>query len=117
MSGATELDFAGLGPFLTILIIAALPTHIWRWLGVLFAGRLTEESEIFIWVKAVAIALLAALISQLILFPNGALADVPMLVRVAGAAIGLAVYFATRRTLVLGLLAGEAIIAAGWFLR
>lgn len=117
MSGAADLNLAGLGPYLSILIAAAVPTHVWRWLGVLLAGRLTEESEFFVWIKAVATALVAGLIAQLILFPNGALADVPTVARIGAALAGLAVYFATGKRLVLGLAVAEAIVIAAWFLR
>ncbi|MEW5424773.1 AzlD domain-containing protein [Amorphus sp. 3PC139-8] len=116
MSGAADMNLAGLGPYLSILIAAAVPTHVWRWLGVLLAGRLTEDSEFFAWIKAVATALVAGLIAQLILFPNGALADVAMEVRVGAALAGLAVYFVTGKRLVLGLLVAEALVIGTWFL-
>lgn len=113
---APELSLWGLGPYLTILLVAALPTHIWRWLGVLFAGRLSEDSEVFRWIKAVATALVSGLIAQLILFPKGALADVPMGFRIAAAAIGMAAYLLGRRNLALGIIAAEAALVAAWFL-
>lgn len=116
MSGADGMNLAGLGPYLTILIAAAIPTQVWRWLGVIFAGRLSEDSEVFIWVKAVATALVAALIAQLILFPNGALAEVALPIRVGSAVAGIAVYFGTGKKLILGLLVAEAALIAAFVL-
>jgi len=116
MSAADGLSLPGLGPYLTILVAAALPTHVWRWLGVLLAGRLSEDTEFFRWIKAVATALVAGLIAQLILFPNGTLADVAMPVRIGCVLIGLGVYFGTRKNLALGILAAEAALVAAWFL-
>lgn len=116
MIAPEDLSLGTLGPYLTIVVVAAIPTHVWRWLGVLFAGRLSEDSEVFHWIKAVATALVSGLIAQLILFPKGALADVPMEVRVAAAAIGMAAYFLTRRNLAVGILAAEAALVGAWFL-
>ncbi|MGX1308288.1 branched-subunit amino acid transport protein [Amorphus suaedae] len=116
MTAADSLTLPGLGPYLTILVAAALPTHVWRWLGVLFAGKLSEDSEVFRWIKAVATALVSGLIAQLILFPSGTLAEVAVPVRIACVVLGMAVYFATRKNLALGILASEAALIAAWFL-
>lgn len=116
MIAPEDLSLGALGPYLTIVLIAAIPTHIWRWLGVLFAGRLSEDSEVFRWIKAVATALVSGLIAQLILFPKGVLADVPMGLRVASVAVGMAAYLLSRRNLAVGILAAEAALVGAWFL-
>ncbi|MBJ3774073.1 AzlD domain-containing protein [Acuticoccus sp. 2012] len=105
----------GLGTYLTILVAAALPTQIWRWLGVLFAGRLDDQSELFIWVKAVATALVAGVIAKLILTENGPLATVPALARVGAAAVGFVVYLLGGRRLALGVFGAEVALLASWF--
>lgn len=107
-------DLTQLGPYLTILLVAALPTHIWRWLGVLLSGRLEEDSELFAWVRAVATALVAAVIAKLILFPAAALAVVPVYARVGAAACGFGVYLIAGKRLALGVLAAELALAAAW---
>lgn len=108
-------SLAGLGPYLTVVVAAALPTHVWRWLGVLFAGRLDDQSEVFVFVKAVATSLVAAVIAQLILFPTGPLRDAPVALRVIAAAAGFAVYLAAGKRLALAIATSEAILIAGWF--
>jgi branched-subunit amino acid transport protein len=105
----------GLSPYLAILLGAALPTHVWRWLGVLLAGRLDEKSELIAWVKAVATALLAALIAKLILDPTGPLAAVPVFARVGAAALGFAAYLVSGNRLFFGVITGEAVLLAAWF--
>lgn len=115
MSEITEPAVWGLSPYLAILLVAALPTHIWRWLGVLFAGRMDETSEVFVWVKAVATALVAALIAKLLLMPTGPLALLPVTVRCGAALFGLAVYVAAGRRLAVGIAAGELVILIAWF--
>ncbi|MEM8551187.1 MAG: AzlD domain-containing protein [Pseudomonadota bacterium] len=101
----------GMAPALAILIAAALPTHIWRWLGVVSAGRLDETSEVFIYVKAVATAIVAALIAKLVVFPEGPLATIPIWARVGGAALGFAAYLVSGRRLAAGIIAGEITVA------
>jgi hypothetical protein len=115
MTEETVKDLAGLGPWLTILVAAALPTQVWRWLGVLLSGRLDESSELFAWVRAVATALVAAVIAKLVLFPTGALLAVPPIARVMAAGAGFAVYLVAGRRLALGVLAAELALAAAWF--
>ncbi|MCF3935755.1 AzlD domain-containing protein [Acuticoccus sp. M5D2P5] len=116
MSAETMRTFAELGPYLTILVGAALPTHIWRWLGVLFAGKLDEQSELFTWVKAVATALVAGVIAKLILFPTGPLATLDVTIRALAAAAGFGAYVASGRRLALGVLVGELVILGGWLM-
>ncbi len=59
-------------PYLFILIAGSLPTHIWRYLGVLSAGRLSERSPLIGVVRAVASALVAAVIARLVLYTRAA---------------------------------------------
>lgn len=105
----------GLSPYAAILIGAALPTHIWRWLGVLAAGRLDDGSELFVVVRAVATALVAGVIAKLLLDPSGALGALPLWVRAGAAAVGFACYVASRGRLVVGIAVAEALLVAGWF--
>jgi len=106
---------AGLGPYLTILLVAALSTQVWRWLGVLLSGRLDETSELFAWVRAVATALVAAVIAKLVLFPSGALLAVPPAARVGSVGIGFVIYLAFGKRLALGLITAEVALAVAWF--
>lgn len=97
-----------------ILVAGVLANEIWRWLGVAFAGRLTEDMEVFRWVRAVATALVAAVITQLVLFPTGALAAVPLAVRVTAFALGVGVSLAVPRVGLLGgVVVAEALLIAG----
>lgn len=105
----------GLTPLLAILIAAIIPTHVWRWLGVLFAGKLDERSEIFVWVKAVATALVAALLAKLILFPTGPLASVPTLARIGAVALGFLGYLGAGKRLAAGIVVAEIALVAAWF--
>jgi hypothetical protein len=107
---------ADIGPYLALVLVGFLPNEMWRWLGLVFARGLDEESQIVLWVRAVATAILAGVVAKLILFPAGALTTVPMAVRVTAAVCGLAVFLLTRRSVFAGVLTGEVVLIAGAFL-
>ena len=80
---------------------------------IILARRLNEGAEVLIWVRAVATAILAGVVGKLIFFPAGALATVPISVRVGATAVGLVAFFLLRRSVFAGVLAGEAALIAG----
>jgi len=101
-------------PFVMILVAGWLATDVWRWLGVLAGGRLREDSEVFVWVRCVATALVAGVISKLILFPQGALAETPLALRLLAAACGFAAFLTFKQRVIVGVLTGEVVLLAGW---
>jgi hypothetical protein len=103
---------ATLGPYLALVLVGFLPNEIWRLLGVVAARRLDENSELLVWVRAVATAVLAGVISQLILTPPGPLANLPLAARLAAVVIGFTVFLAVRRSIFAGVLAGELALIA-----
>ena len=58
-------------------------------LGLAVARGVDEDSEFFVWARAVAVAVLAGVIAKLILFPPGALAAVPVSLRLGAIACGI----------------------------
>jgi hypothetical protein len=108
---------AGLDPYVALILVGFLPNEIWRWLGVMLGRGLDAESEIVAWVRAVATALVAGVIARIVLFPPGALASVPLGVRLGAIAAGFFAYLLVRRSAFAGVLAGEAVLVAGalWF--
>ena len=71
-----------------------LATEVWRWLGLLVGSRLDVAGEVFQWVRAVATALVAGMVTRMLLFPAGALADVALTVRLTAFAGGFVCYYA-----------------------
>lgn len=110
------MTLAEWSPILVILLAGALPTAIWRWLGVALADHVSEESEILVWVRCVATALVAAVIAKLVVFPDGALADVPLAVRFLAIVVGYGVFFLTKQNVLIGVLTAQAVLIAGVFL-
>lgn len=94
-----------------VVLVSALATYLSRGLGVIAGGRIDPSGPLFEWVGCVAYALLAGLISRMIFLPLGPLADTALSVRLAAVAVALAAYFATRRNLMLGILAGLGALA------
>ena len=106
-----------LWPYVAMVIVGFLPNEVWRWLGIIMARGLDERSEIVVWVRAVATAILAAVIAKLTLLPPGALAGVPVAVRLASVAIGFGAFLACRRSVLAGAAVGELVLIAGAMLR
>ena len=102
---ATEL-----WPYLAMVLVGFLPNEVWRWLGIVMARGLDDRSEIVVWVRAVATAILAGVIAKLTLFPPGALAEVPLTARLAAVAIGFAAFLALRRSVLAGVVVGEGVL-------
>jgi hypothetical protein len=111
MSAATQLS-----PYLMLVLLGFLPNEIWRLLGLIMARGLNEKSEIVLWSRAVATAILAGVIAKLILFPSGELAAMPLSVRVIAAACGFAAFLAIRRSLLAGVAIAEIVLIVGGFL-
>ena len=103
-------------PYVFILLAAVIPTQLWKQLGVFAAGRLTEDMAIFHYVRAVATALVAAVIAQLVVFPTGVLAEAPLWLRLTAGAAGFAGMEAAGRRGWVGIVAGEAVLLAGLML-
>jgi branched-subunit amino acid transport protein len=105
-----------LSPYLVLILVGFLPNEIWRLLGLVVGRGLDEDSEVLTWVRAVAVAILAAVIAKITLVPPGALAAVPLAVRLSAIACGFLAFLAARGSVFAGLLAGEAALIAGGML-
>jgi hypothetical protein len=105
-----------LGPVLTLILVGFLPNEVWRVVGLMLVRGLDEKSQIIVWVRAVATAMLAAVMAQLILSSSGALATIPLMVRIGAACLGFATFLIARRSVFFGVLTGEiAVIAGAYF--
>jgi hypothetical protein len=108
MSGMTELH-----AYVLLVLVGFLPNEIWRVLGLVLGRGIDEQSELFTWARAVATAVLAGVIAKLIIFPPGALADVPLMVRLAAIVCGFVAFLLVRRSIFAGVAAGEAALMLG----
>lgn len=96
-----------------ILLIAVFVHEPWRWFGLYLGRDIDVGGEVFQWVKAVATALVAGLVMRLVLFPAGALGGVPLGIRLAAFAGGVALFYAARRNLSVGVAGGTLLLVLG----
>jgi hypothetical protein len=92
----------GFGGYLTLFLAGFLATEVWRWLGLAVGSRLDVAGAPFQWVRAVATALVAGLVTRMVLFPTGALTQVALGARLGAFAGGVALYLLLRRSLAAG---------------
>ena len=108
------MSLTDLGPYLFIVVAGWLATDIWRWTGVLIGNRIDETSEALNWVRAVATALVAAVIAKMIFFPTGSLESSPLWLRLAAVVFGACAFFVGGRfRQIAGIAAAIAFLAAG----
>ena len=103
---------------LLVLVIAGfLPNEIWRMAGLWLGSGVDEGSDLLVWVRAVATAILAGVIAQILVTPPGALASVPDWLRYGAVAAGFAAFLLTRRSIFVGVVCGEIVMLVGkWWL-
>ncbi len=103
-------------PFLFIFLVGSIPTGMWRWIGVLLVGGIEQGSETLILIRCVATAFVAAVIAQIIFAPSGALGLIPVWVRLGSALIAFAAFLLAGRRMIVGIVAGEVLLLAGYWL-
>ena len=108
--------FAELWPYLALILVGYLPNEIWRMLGVAVAHGVDENSELLVWVRAVATAVLAGVVAQLVVSAPGALALVPLPVRLGALVAGFLTFLAIKRSVFAGVMGGQAALVVGAYL-
>ena len=111
-------NFVGDWHALLVLVFAGfLPNEVWRMLGLWLGAGVDEGSDLLVWVRAVATAILAGVIAQILVTPPGALASVPDWLRYAAVVAGFTAFIAARRSILAGVVCGEIVMLAGkWWL-
>lgn len=105
------------GAILIVLLVGFLPNEIWRVMGVLIGRGIDENGLLMQWVRAVATALLAAVVARLVFIPAGAIVALPLWLRLAALGAGVAGFALVRRSVLAGVVLGEAVLIVGaWWL-
>jgi len=115
MSAFPEI-FGALWPYALILLVGFLPSEFWRVAAWVLSRRLSEESEVFVWVRMVAAALVAAVVATLTITPPAALADTPLAGRILAVVLAIGAFFALRRRIAPAMAVGLGTIFALGFL-
>ncbi len=98
---------------LLMLVLAVVAHEPWRWAGYLLGRNLNPDGEVFRWVRAVSTSLVAALIARLVLFPGGALASIPLSVRVGSFVLGGVAFYLAGRKPWIGVGVGAGMVVLG----
>jgi hypothetical protein len=101
------------GAYLVLVLVGFLPNEMWRWLAIIFSRGLDENAEILVWVRAVATAILAGVIAKLTIFSPGVLATIPTPLRLGAVLVGVIGFLLVRRSVFVGVLAGEVALILG----
>jgi branched-subunit amino acid transport protein AzlD len=105
-----------LAPYALLILVGFLPNEAWRMLGVVLARGLDEDSQIIVFARATATAILTGVVGKLVIFAPGALASVSVTVRIGAAALGLVAYWLARRSVLAGVVAATLAVMAGMLL-
>ncbi len=100
-------------PYAMLILVGFLPNEVWRMLGVVLAHGLDEDSQIIVFARATATAILTGVVGKLVIFAPGALASVPVAARLGAAAFGLVAYLLARRSVLAGVVAATLALMAG----
>jgi hypothetical protein len=84
-----------------------------RAIGVMLAGKINQDSEIFRWLSAVTYAMVAALTVRLIVLPIGLLDTVPLWIRILICVISVSIMLSKpQQRLVPALLIGTLLMVS-----
>jgi hypothetical protein len=111
-----KAELTGLWPLWALLLVGFLPNEIWRFFGLVLARGLNEDSEIVVWSRAVATAIIAGVIAKLIVFSSGALLTIPLTLRLTASACGFLAFLAVKRSVFVGVAVAEAVLLFGGLL-
>ena len=82
------------------ILVASIATYSSRFLGVLTSEKINEDSKIYRWFNCLAYSTLAALISRMIFFPAGVLAECDYIIRFIVVILSIIIFFVSKKNLV-----------------
>ena len=85
---------------LLAILVTSIATYSSRFLGVLTSERINENSKIYKWFNCLAYSTLAALISRMIIFPAGILAESDYFIRLIVIVLSILIFYVTKKNLV-----------------
>tara|TARA_B000000460_G_C21359022_1_gene324553 strand:+ start:208 stop:534 length:327 start_codon:yes stop_codon:yes gene_type:complete len=85
---------------LLAILVTSIATYSSRFLGVLTSERINENSKIYRWFNCLAYSTLAALISRMIIFPAGVLAESDYFIRLIVIVLSILIFYVTKKNLV-----------------
>jgi hypothetical protein len=100
------------GVLLLAIILAFFASDIWRWGSVVLSLNFREDDEAVIFARMVATAVLAGVVARLLFYPPAELADIPLWIRLAAMAVGMAAFAFRGKSLFAAILGGQGTLIA-----
>ena len=82
------------------VVVTSIATYSSRFFGMLTSEKIDENSKFYRWFNCLAYSTLAALISRVIIFPNGDLIDTSYLMRIIVIGLAILIFYITKKNLV-----------------
>jgi branched-subunit amino acid transport protein len=80
-----------------VLGLAMAATFVWRAAGTMIASRINPAGALFQWFSCLSYAMLAGLITRVIVLPVGMLAETPVMDRMIAMGVGFTVFALFQR--------------------
>lgn len=107
------MNLHDLYPYFLLIFVGFLPNEVWRWLGMVISRGVDENSEVIVWVRAVATAVLTGVVAKIVVYSPGALAGVPLWVRLVAVGVGMTVFLLARQSIFAGVGTGIGALVLG----
>ncbi len=91
------------------IIVSSIATYFCRSMGVIFSSRLRIDSWIFDWIKCISIGIIVAVISKIIIFPEGILENTSKISRFLATVSLVIIYYFFGKNVLLSVSLGTAI--------
>ena len=85
---------------IVVILVTSFATYLSRFLGVVSSEKIKETSKIFKWFNCIAYSVLAALITRMVIFPAGELAESGIVIRLFVVVVSVAMFLFTKKNLV-----------------
>jgi branched-subunit amino acid transport protein len=95
-----------------ILTLCIAATFIWRLMGVAVANHINPNGPLFEWFSCVAYAMLAGLITRILVIPVGTLENTETADRGIAMAVGFTLFFIFKRNVFIGTIAAFLVFLA-----
>ena len=82
------------------IFVTSIATYSSRFFGMLTSEKIDENSKIYRWFNCLAYSTLAALISRVLIFPNGLLIETSYFVRIVVVFIAILIFYLSKKNLV-----------------
>ena len=79
------------------VVISSFATYICRFYGVLFSTKLNIDSWLFDWISCISFGIIIAVISKIIIFPEGLLKETSYFSRIFSTISLLLIFFSLKK--------------------